>query len=87
MKNKIIIAIILLVTLSVSLNADSSNEKWIRVNGYIGNIKSVWFNNNEYVICHVGFGEAGVIMRNKTKDDLEIELLKLQIKELKSRVK
>jgi hypothetical protein len=77
--NKIIIAIILLVTLSVSL---SSNGIRVKVDGYSGEIKSVWFKNNEYVLCHIGYKQAGIAMRNKTKDDLEIELLRLQIKKL-----
>lgn len=80
-----------IVTISISifllsltmLNSDSVDSKFIRVNGYIGEVKSVWFKNSEYIICHIGYSESGIVIRNKTKDDLEIELLRLQIKNLK----
>jgi hypothetical protein len=84
-KIKIVGILISIFLLSLTmLSSDSGDSKYITVHQYTGEIRSVWFKNNEYVICHIGFGESGVVIRNKTKDDLEIELLRLQIKKLKS---
>ena len=86
MKNKIIIAIMIFL-LSISLlSSDSPNEKKVYFS-YHGNasagVTSYWFKNTEYILID-GFGDGNVRVINKTKEDLEIELLRLQIKELKS---
>lgn len=86
MKRIILITAIFLLSV-IGLNSNDGNRKTLHIEGsygiYDGEIKSIWFQNTQYVICKVGSAESSVFVINKTKEDLEIELLRLQIKKLK----
>lgn len=77
---KIIIILILLSTFI--LKADNNNFKSIKTDIFGERVcfQKTWFDNNEYIMIYRNTNSSVQII-NKTKQDLEIELLKLQIKE------
>jgi hypothetical protein len=83
---KIITIISIILLFSISIKADNPNYKNIS-DDFGGQIiiKSVWYKNSEYVLIYRRGWDTSPIMVNKTKDDIEIELAKLRILELKSK--